>query len=565
MNVTGTNWSKGPSVGAGEERARQLPSSTVVLQHSIAGAVGTVASRLVGLGKTLTVAAVLGATYLGNTYQAVNSLPNLVYYQLLAGSLFASLLVPPLIAHVDRGDHMEARRLANGFLGSLLLIAALASGLLLALGPLVTGVLSLGVADPATAAAQRHVGLLLLALFVPQIVLYVVAGTGAAVQNAHGRFGLAAAAPALESIGMIAVLVAVAVVFGTGGDILEVSNGQLLVLGVGTTAAVGLHAICQWLGSRSAGLALVPGAGWRDPEVRRTLRKIVLILGFTGLAAGEYFAVMIVANRVPGGLVAFQLALNFFYLPTALVTWPIGRALLPQLARLHQAGEGGRSRDELVRSVAVGSFVAAPVVVGYLALSGRLGQVLAFGQLERGDGPELFALALVTLAPGVIGEAWFTLGTYAFYARQDVRSPVRSMAVRVAVSLAGMAVAWQARGPLVLVLLGCSVSLGSLVGAAHVSWCLRKQLPRGRLSLLRSLARTAGASMAMAAAVFVTMLLLRGLSSGRPAHLLVMVVVAVVGIAVFVGAQAAWGAPELAWLKRALARRGAAHDEGLGP
>jgi hypothetical protein len=71
--------------------------------------------------------------------------------------------------------------------------------------------------------------------------------------------------------------------------------------------------------------------------------------------------------------------------------------------------------------------------------------------------------------------------------------------------------------------------------------------------------------MAMAAAVFVTMLLLRGLSSGRPAHLLVMVVVALVGIAVFVGAQAAWGAPELAWLKRALARRGAAHDEGLGP
>src|SRR4029453_14260060 len=167
-----------------------------------------------------------------------------------------------------------------------------------------------------------------------------------------------------------------------------------------------------------------------------------------------------------------------------------------------------------------------------------------------------------TLAPGVIGEAWFTLGTYAFYARQDARSPVRSMAVRVAVSLAGMAIAWQARGPLVLALLGCSVSLGSLVGAAHVGWSLRRQLPRGRLSLLRSLTRTAGASMAMAAAVLVTMLSLRGLSSGRPAPLVVMIVVALVGIAVFVGAQAAWGAPELAWLKGALARGGAAHDEG---
>ena len=55
--------------------------------------------------------------------------------------------------------------------------------------------LTLGVTDPATAAGQRRVGWLLLVMFAPQILLYVVAGTGAAVMNAHGRFALARPLP----------------------------------------------------------------------------------------------------------------------------------------------------------------------------------------------------------------------------------------------------------------------------------------------------------------------------------------------------------------------------------
>ena len=49
-------------------------------------------SRVSGLAQTVAVGAVLGATYLGNSYQSVNALPNIIYYQLRAGSLFASLL-----------------------------------------------------------------------------------------------------------------------------------------------------------------------------------------------------------------------------------------------------------------------------------------------------------------------------------------------------------------------------------------------------------------------------------------------------------------------------------------
>jgi putative peptidoglycan lipid II flippase len=530
----------------------------------MAGSVWTVVSRVTGLGKVVAIGAVLGATYLGNTYQAVNSLPNLIYYQLLAGSLFSSLLVPPLVRHLDLGHREQARRLVSGFLGSLLLLAAVVSVVLIALGPVVMHLLTMGVADQATAAAQRRVGWLLLVMFVPQIGLYLIAGTGAAVMNAHGRFALAAAAPALESLGMIAVLISVGVIFGTGIGIIGVSQQLLLLLGLGTTAAVALHAACQWWGARASGMAMIPSAAWRDPEVRQTLRRIVPALGFTGLAAFQIFATMVVANKVAGGNVAFQLALNLFFLPMAIVTWPMARALLPQLARLHHAGDGRGFHDELLRAVTVALFVTVPVTVAYLGLSGLLSQVLAFGELARGSGPQLTALSLVSLAAGVVGETLFTLGTYAFYARQDVRSPLHSMAVRGAGFLVLIVLAWRTEGSAALIMLGLAYSLGTAIGTLHIGWRLRSQLPRTGFSLLRPLARTVIASLVMIVPAYVTTLAFSGLPSTKVTQFAAMTTAALVGIAVYLGVQVLWRAPELGWLKSALVRKHLSHHSGDG-
>ena len=99
------------------------------------------------------------ATYLGNTYQAINSLPNIVYYQLLAGSLFPSILVPPIVERIDRGDRAGAEALARGFYGSLLAIAGVACIVLALAGPFILRVFTVGVADPASAALERKIGL----------------------------------------------------------------------------------------------------------------------------------------------------------------------------------------------------------------------------------------------------------------------------------------------------------------------------------------------------------------------------------------------------------------------
>lgn len=79
-------------------------------------ALWTLVSRLVGLLRLLTVAAVLGPTYFGNVFQAANLVPNLTY-EFLTGALFTSLLVPSLVRHVDDGDAGALARTAGGSWG----------------------------------------------------------------------------------------------------------------------------------------------------------------------------------------------------------------------------------------------------------------------------------------------------------------------------------------------------------------------------------------------------------------------------------------------------------------
>ena len=76
-------------------------------------ALWTLVSRSTGFVRAAIVAAVLGPTYFGNTYQATTQVPALIF-EFLTGSLFASLLVPALVRALDGGGPAAVRRLAPG-------------------------------------------------------------------------------------------------------------------------------------------------------------------------------------------------------------------------------------------------------------------------------------------------------------------------------------------------------------------------------------------------------------------------------------------------------------------
>lgn len=523
-------------------------------RDSVTVAKWTVVSRVTGVGRVVAIAAVLGPTYFGNLFQATNLLPNLTF-ELLTGTLFATLLVPPLVRSVDRGDARATQRLAGGFLGLAIIAFAAVAGLVILASPLVLRLLTAGVASPGVAAAQRQAGWLLLALLMPQVVLYGVAGTAGAVLNARGRFALPAGAPALENVGVIATLVCTGLLFGIGTELGEVATAQLWLLGVGSTVAVGLHAGVLWWGSWRLGVRLIPRAGWRDPEVRRVLRLAVPSLGYAGLSGLRTLAVLVVANRVPGGVVAFQMALNFYNLPVAIGARPVAVALLPTLSRHHHDGASRQFRDELVRGAGLIAFLAVPAAVAYLALAEPLARAMSYGAMATPAGVTLVSVALAALAVGVVAESAFVLGTHAAYARGDARSPLIASLFRTGTVLIGGMIAFLLHpGALVLLALGVAFSAGDTVSAALLASRLRARLAEGAQRLAPALMRAVAMSVLMIVPAYVIASALPGDDPSAGVGLVATAAGSIAGGILYLLLQRLARSPELATLREGFGR-----------
>jgi putative peptidoglycan lipid II flippase len=513
---------------------------------SLSVAVWTFVSRFTGVLRGIMIAAVLGITYFANTYQFTNSLPNLVFYGLLAGAMFSSLLVPALVGHIDSGNRQAAARTAGGLLGVALLgmlavvpVAAVATPWLLRLASGGAG----------AAANQAHTGAILVLLLLPQVPLYAIVGTATAVMNAHRRFALAAAAPALENLGTIAVLGVVAVVYPRVAAEHSVPLSLLLLLGLGTTGSVLLHASVQWWGAKRAGIVLVPNAGWRDPQVRETIHRALPALAQAALAEGQIVVLLLAADRVPGGVVGFQLAINFYFLPIALAATPVALSLVPRLSRMTAPHQARMFRDTYVRGLVLACFFAVPAATAYAVLGQPIAGMMGFGAFGAAGGRELIAAALRGMAPAILGETLFLVTTYACYARKETGYPLRGMVIQAVVSAAGIvAAALNLRGPALLTGLGLAFSAGALVAAAYLVHHLMKGLPKGEETTLPPLLRSAVCSLIMAGPALLTADGVARLLPDPAGRVLAMLAATLVGAVIYFAVQAALRAPQMDWL-----------------
>lgn len=419
--------------------ATDSPPTDGMAGDSVAVAAWTLVSRVTGFVRVAATAAVLGPTFFGNLFEATNLLPNLAF-ELLTGPLIAALLVPPLVRVFEGKGAVAAERLAGGFLSVITLVFTAAIAVVIAGGPIVLGLLTILVPDAAVRADQLDVGWPLLAMLMPQALFYAIGATGAAVQNARGKFALAAAAPTFENLTIIGVVAASGWIFGSGIEVDEITLPHLLLLGLGTTSGVMIHAAVQWWGARRVGIRLLPRGGWRDPEVRQILRLSVPSTGFASMVAVRTLGTLVVAGSIPGGVVAFQLGRYFFNFPVAIGARPVIAAQLPRLARSHADGQRAQFQDTYRRGIDLILFVVVPATLLLTFLAGPMANAAAYGEMATARGLAMATVAIATLAPGILGESLFLTATSAFYAVSNAKLPAIAMFLRLALTAVGVGV-----------------------------------------------------------------------------------------------------------------------------
>ena len=538
-----------------------LTSGSGTARDSLTVGIWTAVSRGTGLVRVVVVAAVLGPTFFGNAYQLTNTLPNLVYYGFLAGSLLSSLLVPALVQHIDGTRPHDTERVSGGFLGVTLMALLLVAPLAVLLVPELLRIATLGELAGGTAANQVSQTRLLLLLTIPQVFLYAVVGSATAVMFAHRRYAFAAAVPAIENVGIIAVLGIVAAVYGTGShDVGPVPGGEIVLLGLGSTMAVALHAALQWWGARRCGVSIRPSAGWRDAEVRRIIRRAMNAVAQAGLLTVQLLTLLLVASRVPGGVVALQISVNFYNLPIALAAAPVALALLPRLSRLAQSQRDGEFTDTYLRALRLALFVILPAACGYVVLAEAIAHTVAAGAMATAIGTAMISASLAALALGLVGEAIFLLATQAAYSRGDTRTPLISMSVQTGVCLALCGVSTIARGDRLLAMVGASYALAALFGGFHLLLHLRRYGAPTEQRLWPTLLRSGAGVAVMLPSVHLCVQLLTAHFSGRTGWTFALAVGSVVGVVMYWVTQSVLQAPELSWVVAGLRRRPSVRD-----
>ena len=452
--------------------ARPAASS---LARSVAGMGAAAAvSRAFGALRMVVIAAVLGTTYLGNAFQASNSVSNILFELLAAGALSA-VLIPSFVDAFARDEPRRAEELAGGVLSIALAGLAVVSVLGIVFAPAVARLLTSGVDDPAVATDQRALATFLLRFFVPQVLFYAVGTVSTAVLQARGRFALTAVAPIGNTVVLVASMVAFRQMAGSDPG-LDLTTGERLVLALGGTlgvvAFVGVTAVGLWttgfrfrLGIRRA---------LRDHDVRRLLRlsgwAVVQHSGAAVLLGGAIVA----AGGLAGGVVAYQLAFVVFLAPYGILAQPIHTAVLPRLAGDVASGDVAGLRSAVrwaADAMAATTLLAAALLAG---LSTPVMGVLAFGEAGRGDGPALLAAALGGLAVGIPAYGGFLLLTRVAYALGDSRTPALASICSATAGAAAMLVAGQVvDGSARLVAIAGAHSLSQLAGLVWLAARLR--------------------------------------------------------------------------------------------
>jgi len=448
-------------------------------------AVLTAVSRGTGFVRVVVVAAVLGTSYLGNTYQSANTIPNILF-ELFAAGVLQSVLVPIMVDAVDSGDRRGAEQTAGVVLGAILgLLAALVAAGMVA-GPWIMRILVSGVDAASIREAEVQLGTFLLWFFLPQILFYAANLVATAVLNAKGSFALPVFAPTVNNLVVITTYLVFAWMRDGEAPSLSLDLSEKLVLGIGTTLGVVLFCAVPVIGLARSGFRLRAHFNLRDPILRRLARQGGWAAGFLALTNVLLMVVLWFSNGVEGGVVVYTLAFTVLSLPHSLFAVPVYTTSFPALTRHVNASHWRDFSDEVGRSTRSVMFFGLASTGALVALAGPLADVMAFGNAS--DRTTQVAGAIAAFGLGLCGFSMLLTLSRVTYAYGDMRAPTLvNVAVVVVGSLAMAVLCWSADDANRVTMVGLGFSLSQAVGALLLWWSVRHRL-RGQDEVVRAVA-----------------------------------------------------------------------------
>lgn len=456
----------------------------------------TMVSRILGFFRDIFIAAALGSGAVADAFFVAFRFPNL-FRRLFAEGAFNAAFVPLYGKQLSERGVKEAQIFAEevgSFLAWTLIGFSVAAILAM---PWLMYLLAPGFADQP---AKYDLSVNLTQIAFPYLFCMSLVAMLSGILNAMQRFWLAAAAPVILNVILIATI-ALAI---SQGFSRRPEAGYLLAVGVCIAGFAQLAAL--WFGVRSAGVKL--SFGW--PKYTHSVKKLVT-LGIPGVLSGGITQINIVVGTIIASLQAgavsyLYYADRMYQLPLGIVGVAVGVVLLPELVRHLRAGDHAAVVDSQNRSIEVAMLITLPAALALFLASVPIIRVLfERGAFESVDtGPT--AAALSAFAVGLPAFVLIKVLQPAFFAREDTKTPMYFAAINLIVNVVlsvALFMLLRSWGWLPHVGIAIATSIAGWCNAALLWSTLRKSgelQPDGRL--WRALAMGLLATLAMGLAVW---------------------------------------------------------------
>jgi putative peptidoglycan lipid II flippase len=419
----------------------------------------TLLSRITGLVRESIKASAFGAGFAMDAFEAAFRLPNILR-RLFAEGAFSQAFVPIFAEYRRTRGESETRALMSR-VASLLAISLFGLSVIGVLAaPWLVYALASGFArTPGKVELTAE----LIRIVFPYILFVSLISLAGGVLNVFRRFAIPAFTPVLLNLSIIGAAVFLAPYCDPPVKALAwgvlIGGVAQLALQIGPLAKIGMLPTLRF--------------DWRDEGVRRVLSAMgPAVIGVSAAQISALINTQLAAALGDGRISWITFADRLMEFPSAMLGVALGTVLLPSLAKHHSDGDTGAYSALLDWGLRLVFLLALPAAVALWVLAVPLVSTLyQYGRFTVND-VLMTRQALLGYSVGLLGLILVKILAPGFYARQNMKTPVKIAFVTVLVAQAFAVVLMFPLGHAGLTL---STSIGACLNAGLLFWFLRKQ------------------------------------------------------------------------------------------
>lgn len=419
----------------------------------------TLVSRILAFIRDVLIARIFGAGAATDAFFVAFRLPNLLR-RLFAEGAFSQAFVPIFGEYKNRRGHDETKLLVDHVVTLLAIILFIVTLIGIVAAPLLVYLTAPGFVQDTN---KFNLTVTLLRITTPYIFFISLVAVAAGILNTYNKFWVPAFAPVLLNVCFI----------GGALWLAPYCNPPILALGWAVFVAGIVQLVFQLPFLKKIGMLPTFRLNLKDAGVWRVIKQMGPAVFGVSISQISLIINTIIATLLVSGSVSWlYYADRLMEFPAGLLGAALGTILLPSLSKLHadsKPEEYSRLLDWGLRLTVMLTLPAA-LALGMIAVP-LLATFFQHGAFSAND-VLMTSHALVGYSVGLIGLLAVKVLAPAFYARQDIRTPVK---VGIITLLATQAmnllfVFWLQHAGLAL-----AIGLGSCLNSAILYHLLRKR------------------------------------------------------------------------------------------